>query len=205
MLDPEALGSAASGSEDRWMTRGVAGIGGASLLADLGHEVPTALPPSFLTSTLGVALVLPAVGSARQVDVCTTAHLHGAVFTTSGAAGTIAVAVTLKNIGGSACTLHGYASLRLANASGPLPTTVIHGVLQPFKTTPKTVFLQPGRKATVLLAYNHVPSGSAPCPTTPTILLRPPGAAGWLTIPMMADACRHRLYESPVLSGVRQP
>lgn len=39
--------------ERRWLTRGVAGIGGASLLSDLGHEVPTALLPSFLTSTLG--------------------------------------------------------------------------------------------------------------------------------------------------------
>ncbi len=38
---------------DRWLTRGVAGIGGASLLSDLGHEVPTSLLPSFLTSTLG--------------------------------------------------------------------------------------------------------------------------------------------------------
>src|SRR4051794_8648474 len=36
-----------------WMTPGVRGIGGASLLADLGHEIPTALLPSFLTSTLG--------------------------------------------------------------------------------------------------------------------------------------------------------
>ena len=39
-------------AESRWLTRGVAGIGGASLLADLGHEVPTSLLPSFLTSTL---------------------------------------------------------------------------------------------------------------------------------------------------------
>jgi nitrate/nitrite transporter NarK len=31
----------------------VAGIGTASLLADVGHEVPTALLPSLLTSTLG--------------------------------------------------------------------------------------------------------------------------------------------------------
>jgi len=38
---------------DRWLTRGVAGIGGASLLADLGHEIPTALLPALLTSTLG--------------------------------------------------------------------------------------------------------------------------------------------------------
>jgi MFS family permease len=36
-----------------WLTPGVKGIGSASLLADLGHEIPTALLPSFLTSTLG--------------------------------------------------------------------------------------------------------------------------------------------------------
>jgi MFS family permease len=38
---------------DRWLTPGVRGIGGASLLADLGHEVPSSLLPSLLTSTLG--------------------------------------------------------------------------------------------------------------------------------------------------------
>lgn len=40
-------------AEARWLTRGVAGIGTASLLADVGHEIPTALLPSLLTSTLG--------------------------------------------------------------------------------------------------------------------------------------------------------
>lgn len=35
-----------------WLTPGVAGIGAASLLADVGHEIPTALLPSLLTSTL---------------------------------------------------------------------------------------------------------------------------------------------------------
>jgi MFS family permease len=39
--------------EERWLTQGVKGIGAASLFADLGHEVPTSLLPSFLTSTLG--------------------------------------------------------------------------------------------------------------------------------------------------------
>lgn len=38
---------------DRWLTPGVRGIGAASLLSDLGHEVPTSLLPGFLTSTLG--------------------------------------------------------------------------------------------------------------------------------------------------------
>lgn len=36
-----------------WLTPGVAGIGAASFFADVGHEVPTALLPSLLTSTLG--------------------------------------------------------------------------------------------------------------------------------------------------------
>jgi hypothetical protein len=35
------------------MTRGVRGIGTASLLADVGHEVPTALLASLVTGTLG--------------------------------------------------------------------------------------------------------------------------------------------------------
>ena len=36
-----------------WLTPGVRGIGLASLLSDLGHEVPTALLPSFLSSVIG--------------------------------------------------------------------------------------------------------------------------------------------------------
>ena len=37
----------------RWLSPPVVGIGSASFLSDLGHEVPTALLPSFLTTTLG--------------------------------------------------------------------------------------------------------------------------------------------------------
>jgi MFS family permease len=39
--------------EEHWLTPGVRGIGAASLLSDLGHEIPTSLLPSLLTSTLG--------------------------------------------------------------------------------------------------------------------------------------------------------
>lgn len=38
---------------DEWFTPGVRGIGLASLLSDAGHEIPTSLLPSLLTSTLG--------------------------------------------------------------------------------------------------------------------------------------------------------
>jgi MFS family permease len=37
----------------RWLNRGVAGIGIASFLSDVGHEVPTSLLPALLTTTLG--------------------------------------------------------------------------------------------------------------------------------------------------------
>ena len=50
--DAEARGAAES-PEQRWLNAGVGGIGLASLLSDAGHEIPTALLPSFLTSTLG--------------------------------------------------------------------------------------------------------------------------------------------------------
>ena len=39
--------------EGRWFGPGVAGIGAASFFADVGHEIPTALLPSLITSTLG--------------------------------------------------------------------------------------------------------------------------------------------------------
>lgn len=41
-----------------WLTPGVGGIGAASLLSDLGHEVPTALLPRFISSLGGSAAVL---------------------------------------------------------------------------------------------------------------------------------------------------
>jgi MFS family permease len=49
---------AASQSKPKWLTSGVWGIGLASFLADVGHEVPTALFASFLTITLGAPAVI---------------------------------------------------------------------------------------------------------------------------------------------------
>jgi len=44
---------APAATRERWLGPGVAGIGAASFLADVGHEIPTVLLPSLLTSTLG--------------------------------------------------------------------------------------------------------------------------------------------------------
>jgi hypothetical protein len=40
-------------TEARWLSPGVRGIGAASFLADVGHEIPTALLSNLLTATLG--------------------------------------------------------------------------------------------------------------------------------------------------------
>jgi MFS family permease len=40
-------------TSEHWLTPGVRGIGTASFLADVGHEIPTALLPNLLTVTLG--------------------------------------------------------------------------------------------------------------------------------------------------------
>jgi hypothetical protein len=42
-------------TRERWFTPGVRGIGAASFLADVGHEIPTALLPNLLTATLGAS------------------------------------------------------------------------------------------------------------------------------------------------------
>jgi MFS family permease len=47
------MSDAKAQSRERWLGPGVAGIGTASFLADVGHEIPTALLPSLLTATLG--------------------------------------------------------------------------------------------------------------------------------------------------------
>ena len=51
--DPDLDPDSAPGGIPPWLTPGVGGIGLASLLSDLGHEIPTALLPSFLVTVLG--------------------------------------------------------------------------------------------------------------------------------------------------------
>jgi MFS family permease len=50
-----------AGGRQGWLSPGVAGIGAASFLADVGHEVPTALLPGLLTSLGAPAAVLGAI------------------------------------------------------------------------------------------------------------------------------------------------
>lgn len=76
--DPTATTAPTRG--EPWLTRGVGGIGTASLLADIGHEVPTALLPSLLTSTLGApAAVLGLVEGVSDALAGTARFAGGAL------------------------------------------------------------------------------------------------------------------------------
>ncbi|MDQ6821363.1 MAG: hypothetical protein M3076_13685 [Actinomycetota bacterium] len=68
---------AAEPTSGRWLTPGVRGVGTASLLADHGHEVPTALLPSFLTSTLHAPAVALGVIEGISDGLAGVARLGG--------------------------------------------------------------------------------------------------------------------------------
>lgn len=53
MSDPKDAIHELDPAERRWLRSGVVGIGSASFLADVGHEIPTALLSGLVTSTLG--------------------------------------------------------------------------------------------------------------------------------------------------------
>ena len=63
----------------RWLTPGVRGIGAASLLSDVGHEVPTSLLPAFLTSTLGAPAAALGLIEGIADGVAGAARLAGGV------------------------------------------------------------------------------------------------------------------------------
>jgi MFS family permease len=52
MTTPRSGGHDTEDTDQRWLTPGVAGVGGASLFSDAGHELVTSLLPTFVTSTL---------------------------------------------------------------------------------------------------------------------------------------------------------
>ena len=61
----------------RWLNRGVAGIGVASFFSDVSHEVPTALMPALLTSTLGASAAALGVIEGVADGVAGAAKLAG--------------------------------------------------------------------------------------------------------------------------------
>jgi len=152
-----------------------------------------------------VAAAAVTTSAAGSTPACRAAQLRGRPAGSSGAAGTIVLSISLTNRG-TACTLRGYAGLRLmVGARRPLPTSVAHGGLAVLNQRPKTVRLARGTVATILIAYSDVPTGyERTCPSASEILVRVPGDPTWLGVLAHTRVCDHgTLRESPLLAGRR--
>jgi hypothetical protein len=84
----EAVVPPADVGEDmrKWLRPGVAGIGAASLLAEVGHEVPTALLPSLVTSPLRAPAAALGVIEGISDGLARLARLAGDALATTSAA-----------------------------------------------------------------------------------------------------------------------
>lgn len=99
---------------DRWLTRGVGSVSAASFLSDSGHEITTAVLPSFLTSTLSASAgalgviegisdalqgLMKLVGGSLSNDQRSRGRLaRGGYLGTAAATGAIGLAVTVWQV-----------------------------------------------------------------------------------------------------------
>ncbi len=154
-----------------------------------------------------VAAAVSGCGSGKaSTPRCTASQLRGRSLGGGAAVGTVLNTITLQNTG-TACRLEGYPSLRVEGVHGLLPIRVIHGggMIIPSITPakPRLVKLAHLGMASLVISYEDVPSGDqTSCPVGKAILLRPPGATGWLTVKLETSACNGKLHESAILAGV---
>jgi hypothetical protein len=162
--------------------------------------------PAALIALCVIVCVLAAQAAAapgRTLAPCSGSHLTGRVAGSSGAAGTIALAIRLRNVSNRACTMTGYPRLRILEGTTRLPTRVTRGGLAFLERPVRRVRLAPGAVASVLVAYEDVPVGNeTSCPSGDALLVRPPGSVTAVRVRAATTACgRGHLWTSPVLAG----
>ena len=159
-----------------------------------------------LALAIALAAIAAQTAAARPAAVpCTAGHLSGKVRESSGAAGTIALSIAVRNLGPQACTLSGFPRLKLLSAGGgPLPTHVVHGGLASLQRPVTTITLAPGARASLLVAYSDVPTASeTTCEHSARLSIILRHFRGHFSVPFDAHACSHgRLFESPFVAGL---
>jgi uncharacterized protein DUF4232 len=135
---------------------------------------------------------------------CSAGQLAGKVRQASGAAGTAAVSIAIRNISPASCALRGFPKLKLRNAAGPLPTHVLHGGLAILEEPVTTVTLAPGHRASLLVAYSNIPTGSqTSCPHATRLVIILRHGQGRFSIAFTGAPCNGGLLrESPFLAGL---
>ncbi|MFN8187682.1 MAG: DUF4232 domain-containing protein [Gaiellales bacterium] len=151
-----------------------------------------------------VCAVLPDAAAGQPAAArCHASQLVGKVRQASGAAGTIALSISFRNVSPRACAVEGFPRLRLRQAGHALPTSVRHGGLAFLERPAHRVTVQPGKVATLLVAYSDVPVGSEThCRMADALVVHLDAGSGRVRVPAEIGACGHgRLYESPFLAG----
>ena len=168
---------------------------------------PTGFPALFAAVVLGALVFLAQTAGASSTAAtaaCGGGQLAGKVRQSSGAAGTSAISIAVRNISPQACTLRGFPRLKLRNNAGPLPTLVRHGGLAILEEPVATVTLAPGQRASLLVTYSNVPTGNeTSCPQATRLVIILGNGRGRFSIAFSGAPCNGgRLHESPFLAGL---
>lgn len=172
------------------------------MMAAIRHPLSFALAAATVVAVCALSV---AAGSATAAAApCHGTNLSGKVRQSTGAAGTIALSIALRNTSNSTCSLRGYPLLKLRNAAGPLPTRVRHGGLALLERAVATVTLAPGRAASLLLAYGDVPVGAeTSCPAADDLVVILRHGQGRVHVSADIGACNGGLLRiSPFLPGL---
>ena len=147
---------------------------------------------------------------APAAPTCQATQLSIAPDFSSGATGHIGIELRLHNLSPQPCTLKGYATVVLLDASRRPLLTVLHwgpGGFFNFNRPVRLVTLAPGGNAYLALGWTHIPTPGQTCPLAPNLLLLPPGASSALLVAMghgavhavgAVDACGCQLSVSAV-------
>ncbi|MCS7481217.1 DUF4232 domain-containing protein [Umezawaea endophytica] len=153
---------------------------------------PTTVEPPASTTTAPAA---PAV-----VQPCRARDLTGRIETPAArfnAAGHRVFLVVLVNAGGTPCSVLGFGTYALLDATSSPMRSVQHNTVW---STVDTVVLAPGSPAYARVSYTVVATGdepeTGPCqPPTGALRVVPPGDAGGLDLPLKVSVCDHGRLE----------
>jgi hypothetical protein len=158
-----------------------------------------------MLAALALAVAVTTAAASPAAGACGAGQLSGKVRQSSGAAGTSARSIAVRNISASTCTLRGFPRLKLRGAGGPLPTLVRHGGLAILNRPVTTITLAPGKAASLLVAFSNVPTGAGTvCQSATSLVIILRNGAGRFSIPFAGAPCNHgTLRESPFLAGLQ--
>jgi len=147
----------------------------------------------------------PGTGVATGIAHCAATQLRFTALGTNGAAGTIADAVRVTNLGPAGCWTYGYVGLTIIDQAGHrLPTTTIRGALAAIvPNTPERVSLPKGAWAWFALAYHDSspPSCTNPPAVGAQLAIIAPDTTQARDLTLRTDAACGQISVSPILSA----